>query len=110
VVAAPTTLVANPYLLYLTPSATLRSNGKGVPGQLITFTANGKQICTATTNKQGFAKCSQWLAGFVMVVKAGGYHAAFAGTPTLTPSSANAGLFSITFGRRQARHGTRPRH
>jgi hypothetical protein len=98
--AAPTTLVANPYLVYLTPSATLRSRGKGVAGQLITFTVNGKEICRATTNSNGFAECGQRFAGILLVVWAGGYHAAFAGTPTLAPSSATAGLFWITFGRR----------
>jgi len=108
--AAPTTLVANPYFFYLTPSATLKSHGTGVPGQLITFTANGKQVCTATTNTNGFGECSQRFAGFIMVIRAGGYHATFAGTPTLKPSSATADLFGITFGRRHARHGTRPRH
>ena len=65
-----------------------------VPGQTIVFSSAGHRLGTAVTGPDGVAtlSVSTDLAKVVDIIQADGYKAHFAGTPTLKPSSAHAGL------------------
>lgn len=71
-----------------------------VAGQQITFSTAGHKLGTATTDGQGTATLSVRtdLADIIDIIQADGYKAHFAGTPTLKPSSAQAGLVASTGG------------
>ncbi len=87
---------SNATLEFFNLSATLTSvTPKGpVSGQTITFSASGHVLGTATTNGSGVATLSvkSNTAALQDIVLAQGYTAHFAGTATLKPSSASAGL------------------
>ncbi len=99
-----TTLAAVPLLFSLSggltitlhPQATLTDalTGKPVPGQAITFTVGSHTVCTATTDANGTASCSG-LSPLATILLAGSYTATFAGTPTLAPTTASAGLLEL---------------
>lgn len=99
-VTPATTLVANPSILkvaglkpYLTLSARLTNTTTGAPiaGRPITFTAAGKNVCTAYTNSNGEAACGG-LAGTLQSVLSLGYTASFYGDSTYLNSYGQAGL------------------
>jgi hypothetical protein len=90
----PTTLVANPSVvklsglkLYLTLSARLTSNGSGVAGQTVNFSAGNKAVCSAVTNANGDAACGGLIPGTLASVLALGYTASFGGDAVYAPSS-----------------------
>ncbi|MEU7431688.1 IPT/TIG domain-containing protein, partial [Streptomyces sioyaensis] len=103
VVAHASQLTVTPALLELFPPqvyypflyATLTDlvTGLPVPGQTITFTAGSNFLGTATTNAQGIAQLSE-VVSFPLILFNGGYTAAFAGTPTLQPSTAHGGIIA----------------
>jgi hypothetical protein len=96
-----TRLKANPAVLELKPLSLpllrlrtrLTDSGSGapLPGQTIKMTAGSTTIWQATTDSNGVARCNA-LSRLIPVVLALGYKASFAGTPTLKPSSASAGV------------------
>lgn len=92
---APTMLTAKPALLslgrlklYGPPSATLTSSNGPLAGKVISFSAGGAPLCTATTNAHGVATCSG--AQFLPTLQAGGYTAAFAGDAQYGASTGSA--------------------
>lgn len=72
---------------WLTEEAT----GDPVADRLITFTADGEVICTATTNEQGSASCDSTEA-HVPALVAQGYVATFAGDGEFEAASDRAPL------------------
>jgi hypothetical protein len=103
-VQVPTTLVAYPAVLQLSPlrisitnlSATLTTTAGNTPiaGQTIRFVSGSTTLCTATTDANGFAKCpSVPLGATLNVLLSLGYTAVFDGTAAgLQPSSAKGSL------------------
>ncbi|MHB8328570.1 MAG: YncE family protein [Acidimicrobiales bacterium] len=103
-VAIATTLVANPFVasvlpglkVFLTPSATLTEGSGGpVSGEVVTFSAGGTAICSATTNSAGYAACSGTLPGLLPVLQSEGYVAKFAGDGALQPSQAKGNILTV---------------
>jgi hypothetical protein len=77
-------------------SATLVSNGAGVPGQTVTFTAGTTVLCTATTNAAGTAFCNQiQLPGLLSILLNGGYRATSTATPSYQSSTAPGPLTTV---------------
>ncbi len=70
-------------------SATLTSAGTPVPGETITFSYAGVELCTATTNAQGVAGCTV-SALVINILGPGSYDAGFAGDQNYLPSSGSA--------------------
>ncbi len=110
--AAPTTVTADPAILYLrivplpvsiqlslgVLSATLTSNGVPVAGQTLTFEANAGShpvLCTGTTNVHGVASCSSGLTGLTQTLLSGGILVVYGGNPSYQPSSGTAGLLKV---------------
>jgi hypothetical protein len=74
-------------------SATLSSDGAGVPNETVTFSVDGNGVGTATTNANGVATlAAASLAGVGTGSYAGGLVARFAGDPTYAATSAAANL------------------
>ncbi|MFE2227638.1 IPT/TIG domain-containing protein [Streptomyces kronopolitis] len=100
----PTQLTATPALIQLFPlqlhfpflSATLIDSVTGlpVPGQTITFSTGGHVLGTAVTDATGTARHLEVLS-LALIILNGGYDATFAGTPTLQPSTAHAGVLTF---------------
>lgn len=94
--SAPTHLSVAPWVNTTSPlsgpavryRAELTAGGVLVPGEQVTFSAGGKELCTATTDTYGIAECD----GMVGQPAVDGYDATFAGTPLLLPSTGHGGL------------------
>ncbi|MEU1628435.1 IPT/TIG domain-containing protein [Streptomyces sp. NPDC020096] len=81
------------YFPFLTATLTDLVTGLPVPGQTIAFSTGSHILGTATTNAQGTAQVSEVLT-LTLILLNDGYSATFAGTPTLQPSSAHAGVIT----------------
>jgi len=77
--------VSEPVLRY---RAELTAGGITVPGELVTFSANGQTLCSATTDAYGIAECDG-MAGLPAV---DGYDATFAGSALLLPTTGHGSL------------------
>jgi hypothetical protein len=97
-----TSLTAGPILFSISPgqltltltlSATLTDTVTGQPaaGQAITFTVGTLTVCTATTSATGTATCGG-PCPVLLALLALHYTAAFAGTPSLAPATAQGQL------------------
>jgi hypothetical protein len=103
----PTTLVAKPAVLSLSPlaaplftlSATLTESGTGAPilGQAITFTAGGTTLGVADANSSGVASLSivSNSSAVLSTLESDGYTAEFAQTATYLPSADTAPLIGL---------------
>jgi hypothetical protein len=98
IVPAATGLTAAPELVLALPragvgpnvvSATLTSNGRGVAGVSISFSAGPFHLCAAVTNSSGVATCRLSPGLGLLVVLYGRYSASFAGNGQYGPSSAS---------------------
>ncbi|MEU1629842.1 IPT/TIG domain-containing protein, partial [Streptomyces sp. NPDC020096] len=100
-VSHATSLIATPalaklfptqvYFPFLTATLTDLVTGLPLPGQTITFSTGSHILGTATTNAQGTAQLSEVFT-LTLILLNGGYNATFAGTASLSPSSAQAGV------------------
>ena len=77
--------LSSPVLRY---RAGLTAGGIAVSGELVTFTAGGRTLCTATTDSNGVAECD----GMVGQPAPDGYDATFAGTALLLSSTGHGNL------------------
>jgi hypothetical protein len=68
--------------------------GDGIGGQKIEYLHGDQVFCTATTQTNGGAACSDPL-GEVSTIQAGGYTARFVGTPTYAGSEDSAKLINL---------------
>ena len=96
----PTTIVADPIYLRLSPfrlsngnvSAVLTSAGQPVVGQRVYFTAAfDRPVCSALTNSAGRATCRPDLVGAYLLQTFGRVRATFRGTTDFAPSTDTAG-------------------
>jgi hypothetical protein len=74
----------------------LPSNGP-LAGQTIVFKAGAQQLCTAITDSNGVARCSNVspVGATLQVLLSLGYDAIFEGTPTLRPSADHGPLVQV---------------
>ena len=75
--------VSSPVVRY---RAELTAGNVLVPGEQVTFSADGRTLCTATTDTHGIAECEGGLPGPT------GFDATFAGTSLLLPTTGHGGL------------------
>jgi hypothetical protein len=73
-------------------SATLTSNGRGVAGASISFSAGPFHLCTAVTNNSGVATCRLSPGLGLIVALSGRYSASFAGNSQYGPSGASTSV------------------
>jgi kumamolisin len=73
-------------------SATLTSEGVGLPGETITFSVGATTLCSAVTNSSGVASCMITAKQELLVLKAREYTATFAGETYYLGSSGSTGL------------------
>jgi hypothetical protein len=97
------TLVANPSVAQILPGLTAylklsarlsTSGGTGVPNETISFSAGGKNVCSAKTDATGTAACGGVVAAVQSVLSLG-YTASFAGDGNLQPVSAKGPLVIV---------------
>lgn len=81
----------------LTATLTMKNNGNPIPNKVITFTAGGHVLGTATTDENGVATLvvEGNPTAVNEILRAGGYKVHFAGTSTLDASSGSAPLIVI---------------
>ena len=91
--ANPLIARVQPFQLFFKLSAQLVDVVTSTPavGQIIEFSARGRVVCTAVTSANGTAACAG-VPPFFAALFAGGYSARFAGSGSLTPATASAGL------------------
>ncbi|HEX8001435.1 MAG TPA: hypothetical protein VF519_01935 [Mycobacteriales bacterium] len=68
--------------------AGLTAGGIAVPGELVTFTAGGRTLCTVATDGNGVAECD----GLAGRPEPDGFDVTFAGTALLLPSTGHGSL------------------
>jgi IPT/TIG domain len=78
-------------LYYLAAVLYDQATGSLISGQLVTFTAGGDPVCSATTNDYGIATCSGSVSASA-VRPDHGYVATFAGAPGLRAATATGAL------------------
>jgi hypothetical protein len=81
VVAAPVSIVRSILTVSVTFSATLTSQttGKGISGQVVTFSDGPLATCSGTTNASGVATCTVSVLAVVALLFSPSFSAAYAG-------------------------------
>jgi hypothetical protein len=91
IVKVPTLLAANavvsvlPLNLFSLTATLSGTDGNGLAGRPVTFSAGGTTVCQALTDSSGTATCGN-VGNALAVLLAGGFHASFAGDGTYAGS------------------------